>query len=112
MLVHTIAKELDPYIPMQQGTLKNTRIIDTGTDMSITYQGPYARFLYYGRVMVGVRSGTPWAGLGERKRVTQKELTFHGAPQRGAFWDVRMWADRKHAITKIIDKVAKAKGGR
>jgi hypothetical protein len=100
------ARAMDPYVPFRQGILKNTRII--GID-SVTYNTPYARFQYYGKVMIGIYSRSPWAMSGERKIVTNRDLTYHGAPMRGKMWDKRMWADKK---TVIIDNVAKAAGGK
>ena len=101
-----VAKHSDPYIPMQQGILKNTRII--GAD-NITYNSPYARFHYYGKVMVGVKSRSAYAKLGEKKVVVDKDLEHHGAPRRGPFWDKRMWADKKRVIVR---NVAAAAGGK
>jgi hypothetical protein len=100
------AAEMDPYVPMQQGTLKNIHIID---DDSVTYNTPYARFHYYGKVMVGITSRSAYAKAGERKEVTAKDIKHHGAPKRGPFWDRRMWADKK---TKIVSDIAKAAGGK
>lgn len=102
----TCAKEMDPYIPMQQGILKITRII--GTD-SITYNSPYAKFQYYGKVMIGIKSRRVFADKGERKVVTGRDLKYHGAPKRGKLWDKRMWADKKN---KILNDVAKSAGGK
>ncbi len=102
----TCAKEMDPYVPMQKGILKNTRTIGIDT---VTFNMPYARFQYNQKVMVGVESRSPWAKTGERKKVTEKDLTYHGAPTRGAFWDKRMWADKK---TKVLNQVAAYAGGR
>jgi hypothetical protein len=100
------ARYMDAYVPFRQGILKNTRII--GID-SVTYNTPYARFQYYGKVMIGIHSRSPFAMKGERKIVTDRDLTYHGAPMRGKMWDKRMWADKK---TVIIDNVAKAAGGK
>lgn len=101
----TCAKEMDPYIPMQQGILKNTRQI--GTD-KVTYNSPYAKFQYYGKLMLGVKSRSAYAKKGERKYLTLKNLTYHGAPKRGKLWDKRMWADKKN---KILNDIAKSAGG-
>lgn len=106
MFTSKVARELDAYVPFQTGTLKNTRIIGTDT---ITYNTPYARFLYHGKVMVGEKSRSVFANKGERKVTTDKDLSYNGAPKRGKFWDKRMWADKKD---KIINEIAKAAGGR
>ena len=102
----TCAKEMDPYIPMQQGILKNTRQI--GTD-KVTYNSPYAKFQYYGKLMLGVETRSAYAKKGERKVVTDKDLKYNGAPKRGKLWDKRMWADKKN---KILNDVAKSAGGK
>jgi len=100
------AAEMDPYVPFQTGLLKSTRIIAPD---SVTYNTPYARFQYYGKVMVGVKSRSAYAKPGERKEVIDKDLQYHGAPKRGPFWDKRMWQDKKN---KILADIARAAGGR
>ena len=100
------AKEMDPYVPMQQGILKNTRQI--GVDR-VTYNSPYATFQYHGKVMIGVETRSAYAKKGELKIVTGRDLKYHGAPKRGKLWDKRMWADKKD---KILNDVAKSAGGK
>lgn len=107
------AAEMDGYVPMRQGILKNTRIINID---SIIHNAPYARMMYYGKVMVDPITGkagflTPqgWRSRkGVRKIVSDREFNYHGAPKRGKLWDKRMWADKK---SKIINDVARAAGG-
>ena len=99
------ARFMDKYVPMQQGTLKNTRIIG---DDYVTYNTPYARFQYYGKVMVGEKSHSPWASRGEPKKLTDRDISYHGAPMRGAYWDKRMWQDHKN---DIINGIANRMGG-
>ena len=105
IFTQTVAKELDPFVPMQTGILKNTRII--GVD-SITYNGPYARFHYHGKLMVGIITHSAWAKSGERKILTETDLVHHGAPKRGPYWDVRMWPERSRVILNVV---ARAAGG-
>ena len=47
-------KDTDPYVPMLTGSLKNRVQVDGST---IVYPGPYARYLYYGKVMVDSETG-------------------------------------------------------
>jgi hypothetical protein len=42
------------------------------------------------------------------KIVTDRDLTYHGAPKRGAFWFERMKKDKGQ---QILDKAAKIVGG-
>ncbi len=95
LLTHEVARYCDPYVPMQQGILKNTRIIE---DDGIIYNTPYARYQYYGKVMVGRAP----------KKLTDRNIQYHGAPKRGAFWDRRMWADKKSVI---MNKIVEEAGG-
>ena len=101
------ARQMDPYVPMRQGTLKNTRFI--GPDY-VLYRGPYAHYQYVGKLMVGVKTGSAYAKSGEPKKYVSppKDLQYHGAPKRGPYWDKRMWADKGKQITV---KIAKAAGG-
>lgn len=86
-LATTVARFCDPYVPMQQGTLKNTRVIDP-EGKKITYGQPYAHYQYHGVVMAGRAP----------KHYTGKAIQYHGAPVRGKEWDRRMLADRKRDI--------------
>ena len=90
-LANEVARLSDPYVPMQQGTLKNTRQI-AGDGRSITYLQPYAHYQYKGEVMAG---RVP-------KHYTGKPLTCHGAPMRGREWDKRMLADRRDDLVQSV----------
>lgn len=51
------AKDTDPYVPMRTGRLKNSANPNKVKDNVIIYPGPYARYLYYGKVMVNAATG-------------------------------------------------------
>ncbi len=89
----------DPYIPMQSGMLKKSGILGTTIGSGeVVWNAPYSRYLYYGKVMVGRAP----------KVVTTKNLTYRGAPMRGAFWFERMKKDKGK---QILDKAALIAGG-
>lgn len=90
-LANEVARLSDPYVPMQQGILKNTKQI-AGSGRTITYLGPYAHYQYVGEVMAGRAP----------KHYTGKPLTYHGAPMRGPEWDKRMMADRKDDLKQSV----------
>lgn len=48
------AKDTEPYVPMMTGALKNRTQVAQNI---IIYPGPYARYLYYGKVMVNAATG-------------------------------------------------------
>lgn len=116
MFTQECANEMDRYVPMQSGTLKNTRFV--GPDY-VKYNQPYAHYLYTGALYVDPvykkgcfydpKTGRVWSRPGVKKIPSDQELTYHGAPMRGKLWDVRMWADNKR---KLLNMVAKACGGR
>lgn len=97
-LANEVARLSDPYVPMQQGILKNTKQI-AGSGRTITYLGPYAHYQYVGEVMAGRAP----------KHYTGKPLTYHGAPMRGPEWDKRMMADRRD---DLVQSVANYVGGK
>lgn len=83
----------DEYVPKQQGTLKNTaRIVDTGINVYIVYNQPYAHYQYYGEAMAGTAP----------KHYIGVPLTYHEAPMRGKEWEKRMMADRGRDVTKAL----------
>lgn len=95
-LASEVARLSDPYVPMQQGALKNQKQI-ASDGSQIVYPGPYAHYQYYGEVMAGRAP----------KQYTGRELTYNGAPMRGARWTERMLADKRHEIEKNIENYIK-----
>lgn len=87
-----VFKQNQPYTPFDSGTLAAT--VDLQDD-SITYKSPYAKYQYYGKVMIGKAP----------KEVTDKDLKYNGAPTRGAFWDKKMWGDRGNEILQGVVKI-------
>lgn len=104
LLAETVARLSDPYVPMSSGAAAHLKEAYTipGDGSEIVYRGPYAHFQYEGEVMVGVKTGSPWAQSGEPKKGTGKALIYNGGPMRGAKWDKRMMADRGDEVTKAV----------
>lgn len=115
LLASECARHMDPYVPFQQGFLKNDSR-EIGIDY-VKYNAPYARMMYYGKVMVdpatnaaGFLTPAGWRSHpGVKKVPSGRVFKYHGAPVRGPFWDKRMWQDKKSIILKTL---AKAAGGR
>ena len=78
-------KDTEPFVPMLTGSLNTRTEVDGNT---IIYPGPYARFLYYGKVMVDPETGSPFARAGAHKVLTNRDLVFTQDfhPQAQAFW--------------------------
>lgn len=98
-LASEVQRLSDPYIPMQQGMLKNQNII-AQDGSSITYTQPYAHYQYYGQAMAGRAP----------KKYTGNELDYHGAPMRGKEWDKRMMADKREEIERNLEIFVKRGG--
>lgn len=82
ILLQQVVKDTSPYVPFLTGSL-NTRSRAIGN--TIIYPGPYARYLYYGKVMVDSVTGKgpakiPEVGYRFRKgatlRPTDRNLTY------------------------------------
>lgn len=104
VLAEQIRKDTAPYVPMLTGSL-NTRTQVVGNTM--IYPGPYARFLYYGKVMVDPNTGSTYARAGERKVVTDRNLVFTTDfhPDAQAFW---FEASKAQNSEKWLDVARKA----
>lgn len=88
-----VARLSDPYVPMQQGMLKNQRTI-ASDGSQLVYNQPYAHYQYYGKVMAGRAP----------KKYTGDDLTYNGAPMRGARWTERMLIDKRAELENNIEK--------
>lgn len=91
-LAARVKTRCDPYVPMQQGVLKNTAQVSSDGSQLI-YSAPYARYQFYGVVMAGRAP----------KTLTGKAIQYHkGAPMRGKQWLNRMMADHRGDIEKDV----------
>ena len=86
----------DPLTPMRSKALilSGTLATDVGSGL-VQYNAPYARYQYYGKLMIGHAP----------KKLTDIDLTYEGAPQRGALWFERMKANDAKAILKGAGKI-------
>ena len=99
----------DPYLPLRDGDLKRAGLDGTTVGSGeVEWNGPYARYLYYGKLMLSP-SGSCWAKHGEQKHLTDKDLNFHGAPQRRSFWFEHVKAAHRR---EILRGAAQKAGGR
>lgn len=80
-----VEKDTAPFVPMLTGSLTQRTRVDGN---QIVYPGPYARFLYYGKVMVDPSTGSTYAPKGGTKVVTDRNLVFNQTvhPQAQSHW--------------------------
>lgn len=107
-----VIRLMTPYTPNLIGTLyKSAKAVPKVGSGEIVQATPYARFQYYGKVMVSPVTGSPWASMGESKILTDRDLVHDKTrhPMAGPFWFERMKADKKDEILEGARKVAGAK---
>ena len=101
-----------PYTPSRNGILEKSATFGTKIGSGeINQIAPYARFQYYGKVMVSSVTGSPWASKGEKKILTDRDLQYDTSrhPLAGKMWFERMKTDKKDEILEGARKVAGAK---
>ena len=110
LVAQQVAKDTAPFVPALTGSLtQRTRVEDS----KVIYPGPYARFLYYGKVMVDPSTGSTWAPKGGTKVVTDRNLVFTKTmhPQAQAFWCEASKAQNIDKWARVAQKAVKKYGG-
>ena len=80
----TVADNLKKYVSRKSGTQeKSISIASKYGSGRVIINVPHARFQAEGKVMIGIKSHSPWAKKGERKIVTDRDLTYHSEKLRG-----------------------------
>lgn len=107
---HTVAVQVEedtsPYVPFLTGSLdQRTQVVGN----AVIYPGPYAKFLYYGKVMVDPETGSAYAPKGGTKVLTDKNLVFNtsGHAQAQAYWFEASRAENLKKWIRVADKAVK-----
>lgn len=107
---HTVAiqvqKDTSPYVPALTGSLDQRTRMDGSR---VIYPGPYARFLYYGKLMIDPATGSSYAPKGGTKVVTDKNLVFNKAmhSQAQSHWFEASKAENLEKWVRVADKAVK-----
>ena len=107
---HTVAiqvqKDTSPCVPFLTGSLDQRTRVD-GSE--VIYPGPYARYLYHGKLMVDPETGSTYAPKGGTKVVTDKNLVFNKAmhSQAQAYWFEASKAENMDKWLRVADKAVK-----
>jgi hypothetical protein len=101
-----VEKDTAPFVPMLTGSLTQRTRVDGN---QIVYPGPYARFLYYGKVMVDPETGSTYAPKGGVKVVTDRDLVFNQTahPQAQSHWFEASKAQNLEKWLRVADKAVK-----
>lgn len=116
-----ILKDTDPFVPAsQEKSLANRAHVEgltasdfgPGNGNAVVYPGPYARFLYYGKVMVDPNTGSTYAPRGGTKVVTDRNLVFKQTvhPQAQAFWFEASKAQNLDKWLRVAEKAVEKYG--
>ena len=99
-LDNEVIRTTDSYVPLDSGKLKQSAISGTKVGSGkVVYNTPYAKYQYYGKLMVGKAP----------KTLTNKDLQYQsGDSKRGSFWFERSKADNLDAW---LNGVAQVIGG-
>ena len=102
-------KDTSPYVPALTGSLdQRTRVEEN----QIIYPGPYARYLYYGKLMVDPATGSSYAPKGATKVLTDKNLVFNKAMHSQAqdHWFEASKAENMDKWLRVAGKAVKRYG--
>lgn len=109
VLAEQIEKDTQPFVPMLTGSLTQRTRVDGS---AVIYPGPYARPLYYGKVMVDPNTGSTYAPKGGTKVVTDRNLVFNKTmhPQAQAHWGEASKAQNLDKWLRVAEKAVKKYG--
>lgn len=119
-LTRIVNKRITRYMPFRTGAL-STKLKYIKSPTEIEVSAPYARMMYYGKVMVNSKTGKgpaliPDVGYRYRKgtilKVTDRDLKYDTTkhPEAGPFWDRRMMAAEKDAIVSDVQAYVRRLG--
>lgn len=91
-----IAKDTEDYVPAS-GSPAGMYIRTQTVDNMVIYPGPYARFLYYGELMVDPETGSAWARKGANKVLAGEKLDIKKSHHRKA---QAHWFEASKAMNK------------
>ena len=102
-------KDTSPYVPALTGSLDQRTRVD---ENQIIYPGPYARYLYYGKLMVDPATGSSYAPKGATKVLTDKSLVFNKAMHSQAqdHWFEASKAENMDKWLRVAGKAVKRYG--
>ena len=122
-VTNMISRRMTRYMPFQSGALA-TKLKFVKSPTEIEVNAPYARYQYYGKVMVNSKTGKgprliPGVGFrwpkGAILKVTDRPLQYDPSKnaKAGPYWDKALMANESAAIFKSVadEIILAAKGG-
>lgn len=105
VLAVQVMKDTAPFVPMRNGSLRARTRVDGN---EVIYPGPYARYLYYGKLYVDPLTGSPFARKGVTKipATPEKDLKFWH-PGTRSHWFEASKAQNLQKWLRVADKAVK-----
>jgi len=100
-----VVRRIQKFMPYRTGALIKLMLMQSPVERpQVVIDAPQARYLYYGKVMVGKAP----------KVVTDKDLTYDKTknPQAGPFWDRRLKAAEGKAMQADLQRYVDRKAGK
>ena len=104
-----VLRRMVKYTPSRNNILSKNAVLGTKIGSGhIYYTSPYARYQYYGVLMVSSLTGSPWARHGEKKVLTSRMLTYSEArhPEAQRLWFETMKTNHLQAIMRGAQRIA------
>ncbi len=101
-----VKKDTSPFMPALTGSFNARTRVEKN---KIVYPGPFAGFLYKGKLMVDPDTGSPFAKKGAVKVLTDKNLVFNKSvhAQAQSHWFEASKAQNLDKWIRVSDKVVK-----
>ena len=101
-LANTLTRYMEKQVP--KGDTKMLSTVVTTTPNSITYEMPYAHYIYIGKLYVDPLTRSSWARKGVKKVPTAKDLNIKNGFR---YWDRQTLAINRRDIEKEVQQYAK-----
>ena len=100
-LSNTLTRYMSKYVPKGDTYELVTRV--TTRPNTITYEMPYAHYIYIGKLYVDPETGSSWARKGVKKVATDKDLIIKNGY---SYWDKHTLAIHRQDIEKEVQNFA------
>ena len=101
-LANTLTRYMSQYVPKGSTKALVTRV--TTLPSTITYEMPYAHYIYIGKLYVDPLTGSSWARKDVKKVPTAKDLDIKNGFR---YWDRQTLAINRRDIEKEVQKFAR-----
>lgn len=115
-----VMTDMEPYIPKQGGVLYQRTVGESaalqGTGLVVAAAGPYGRFIYEGKTMVDILTGSPWARKDAKKVIVSQYAGQTNAKENLTYSNAKTvphWFDtaKEQHLKEWVDGVKKRAGG-